>query len=91
MGKGHSPEQIVRMLRRAEATLASGATVPEVVRELGISEATFHRWTNRYGGMSSGEAKRLKELEKENTRLKKIIAEQALDIDILKEVSRGNL
>jgi putative transposase len=90
MGKGYSPEQIVRMLRRAEAKLASGATVPEVSRELGISEASFHRWKKRYGGMSSSEAKRLKELEKENARLKKIIAEQALDIDILKEVNRGN-
>jgi putative transposase len=90
MGKGYSPEQIVRMLRQAEAKLASGATVPEVARELGISEASFHRWKKRYGGMSSSEAKRLKELEKENARLKKIIAEQALDIDILKEVNRGN-
>ncbi len=59
-------------------------------RELGISEATFHRWRNQYGGMSTSEAKRLKELEKENARLKKLVAEQALDIDILKEVSRGN-
>jgi putative transposase len=90
MGKGYSPEQIVRMLRQAEAKLVSGATVPEVARELGISEASFHRWKKRYGGMSSSEAKRLKELEKENARLKKIIAEQALDIDILKEVNRGN-
>jgi putative transposase len=84
MGKGYSPEQIVRMLRQAEAKMASGATVSEVARELGISEATFHRWKTRYGGMSSSEAKRLRELEKENARLKKIIAEQALDIDILK-------
>ncbi len=90
MGKGYSPEQIVRKLRQAEGKLATGSTIPEVARELGISEATFHRWRNRYGGMSSQEAKRLKELEKENTRLKKLIAEQALDIDILKEVNRGN-
>jgi transposase-like protein len=90
MGKRHSPEQTVRKLRQAEARLAVGATVPEVARELGISEATFHRWKNRYGGMSSSEARRLKELEKENARLKKIVAEQALDIDILKEVSREN-
>ncbi len=90
MGKRHSPEQIVRKLRQAEAKLDAGASVAEVARELGISEATFHRWKARYGGMSSGEAKRLKELEKENARLKKIIAEQALDIDILKEVSRKN-
>jgi putative transposase len=88
MGKRHSPEQIVRKLRDAEARLAGGATVLEVARELGISEATFHRWKNQYGGMSSSEARRLKELEKENARLKKLVAEQALDIDILKEVSR---
>ena len=90
MGKRHSPEQIVRKLRQAEAKLATGDSVPEVVRDLGISEATFHRWRNRYGGMSSSEAKRLKELEKENARLKKLLAEKELDIDLLKEVNRGN-
>jgi len=90
LSKGHSPEQIVRKLRDAEAKLAAGATIPEVSRELGISEATFHRWRNRYGGMSSQEAKRLKELEKENARLKKLLAEKELDIDMLKEVSWGN-
>ncbi|HZY65448.1 MAG TPA: transposase [Rubrobacteraceae bacterium] len=89
MGKGYSPEQIVRKLRQAEGRLANGSTIPEVARNLGISEATFHRWRKRYGGMSSSEAKRLKELEKENARLKKLVTEQALDIDIL-EVSRGN-
>jgi len=90
LGKRHSPEQIVRKLRQAEAKLATGDSVPEVVRDLGISEATFHRWRNRYGGMSSSEAKRLKELEKENARLKKLLAEKELDIDLLKEVNRGN-
>ncbi len=90
MGKGYSPEQIVRKLRQAEGKLATGSTIPEVARELSISEATFHRWKKQYGGMSPQEAKRLKELEKENARLKKMVAEQALDIDILKEVSRGN-
>jgi len=90
MGKRHSPEQIVRKLRQAEARLAAGASIPEAARELGISEATFHRWRTQYGGMSTSEAKRLKELEIENARLKKLVAEQALDIDILKEVSRGN-
>ncbi len=91
MGKGYSPEQIVRKLRQAEGKLATGSTIPEVARELGISEATFHRWKKQYGGMSPQEAKRLKELEKENARLKKMVAEQALDIDILKEVNRGNI
>jgi len=90
MGKGYSPEQIVRKLRQAEGEFATGSTIPQVSRELGISEATFHRWKKQYGGMSQQEAKRLKELEKENARLKKMVAEQALDIDILKEVNRGN-
>ena len=90
MGKGYSPEQIVRKLREAEGKLASGATVAEISREFGISETTFHRWKARYGSMSSSEARRLKELKKENARLKKLVAEQALDIDILKEVNRGN-
>jgi putative transposase len=90
MGKRHSPEQIVSKLRQAEAKLASGSTMSEVSRELGISAASFHRWKNQYGGMSTNEAKRLKELEKENARLKKLLAEKELDIDILKEVSRGN-
>ena len=80
----------MRKLREAEAKLATGASVPQVARDLGISEATFHRWRNRYGGMNPSETKRLKDLEKENTRLKKLVAEQALDIDLLKEVNRGN-
>jgi putative transposase len=66
MKKRHTPEQIVRKLRQAEARLAAGATVPEVARELGISEATFHRWRNHYGGMKADAMKRLRELEKEN-------------------------
>jgi putative transposase len=90
MKKRHSPEQIVHKLRWADERLASGASVPEVARELGVSEATYHRWRNRYGGMNPSETKRLKELQKENARLKKLLAEQALDIDILKEVSRKN-
>jgi putative transposase len=80
----------VRKLREAEAKLATGASLPQVARDLGISEATFHRWRNRYGGMNPSETKRLKDLEKENIRLKKLVAEQALDIDLLKEVNRGN-
>jgi putative transposase len=90
MKKRYSTEQIVRKLREAEAKLASGASIPEVCRQLGISEATFHRWKNRYGGMEAGAMKRLRELEKENSRLKKIVADQALDLEILKEVSRKN-
>ena len=90
LDKTHSPEQIVRKLRQADSELASGSTVPEVARELGVSEATFHRWKARYGGMNPQEAKRLKELDKENARLKRLLAEKELDIDMLKEVSRGN-
>jgi putative transposase len=90
MKKRHTPEQIVRKLRQADAELAAGASVPEVARRLGISEATFHRWRNHYGGMKADAMKRLKQLEAENARLKKIVADQAVDIDILKEVSRGN-
>ena len=90
MNKRHTPEQIVHKLRLADEKLALGLSVPQIARELGVSEATYHRWRNRYGGMNPSETKRLKELEKENTRLKKIVAEQAVDISILKEVSRGN-
>jgi transposase-like protein len=90
MKKRHTPEQIIRKLHQADEKLASGASVPQVARELGVSEATYHRWRNRYGEMNPSETKRLKELEKENARLKKIVAEQALDLSILKEVSKGN-
>lgn len=88
--KRHTPEQIIRHLRDAEVKLGKGATVPEVCKELGISEASFHRWRNQYGGMKAPEAKRLRELEKENARLKRIVADQALDMEVLKEVARGN-
>jgi putative transposase len=90
MNKRHTPEQIVRKLREADQKLAAGVSVPEVARQLGISEATFHRWRNQYGGMKADAMKHLKELEKENARLKKIVADQAMDIQILKEVNRGN-
>jgi transposase-like protein len=88
--KRHTPEQIVRMLREAEARIAAGATIPEVARDFGVSEATFHRWRKRHGGMDLDSTKRLRDLEKENARLKKIVADQAVDISILKEVSRKN-
>jgi putative transposase len=84
MKKRHSPEQIVRKLHQAEAELAAGASMPEIAKRLEISEATFHRWRNQYGGMNTDAMKRLKELEFENARLKKIVADQAVDIDILK-------
>ncbi len=90
MKKRYTPEQIVRMLREAQAKLAAGSSVPEIARELGINEATFHRWKARYTTMSSQEAKPLKELESDNARFKKLLAEKELDIDMLKEVSQGN-
>lgn len=88
--KRHTPDEIIRKLREAEAQLAAGATVAEVSKKLGVSENTYHRWRAQYGGMKADQAKRLKELEKENARLKRIVAEQAVDLSILKEVARGN-
>lgn len=89
-GKKHRPEQIIRKLRKAEARLAEGATVPEICHELEVSEATYHRWRRRYGALDEDQLKRLKTLEKENRRLKKIVAEQVVDISILKEAAEGN-
>ena len=86
----HTPEEIIRKLREAEAQLAAGATVAEVSKKLGVSENTYHRWRAQYGGMRTSEAKRLRELEKENARLKRIVADQAVDISILREVAKGN-
>src|SRR5690606_188460 len=86
----HTPEQIIRKLREGERLLGEQFSVEDVCKHLEISEATWHRWQNQYGGMKSEDAKRLKELERENARLKKMVAEQALDIDMLKEISRGN-
>lgn len=86
----HSPEQIVRKLRDAEVMQNSGKSLEEVLKMLEVSEATFHRWRNQYGGMKSEEAKRLKELEGENARLKRLLAEAELDKAMLKEALRGN-
>ncbi len=87
--KRHTPEQIIRKLREAEVELAKGQTTVDVVRKLGITEQTYYRWRKEYGGLRLDQAKRLKEFEKENTRLKKLVADQALDNAILKEVSSG--
>jgi putative transposase len=86
----HTPEQIIRKLREAERLLGEGRTIPEAAKELGISEQTYHRWRNRYGGMKANDAKRLKELERENGRLKAIVADQALENRALKEIAEGN-
>lgn len=87
--KRHTPDEIIRKLREAEAELGAGRKVADACKKLGVSEVTFHRWRARYGGMRAPETKRLRELEKENARLKKIVADQAVDISILREVAKG--
>jgi transposase-like protein len=89
-GKKHSAEQIIKKLREADAMIAGGKTIGQVCQSLEISEQTLGRWRNQYGGMKSEEAKRLKELDDENRRLKKLLAEAELDKAILKEALRGN-
>ena len=86
----HSSEQIIRKLREAERLLGEGKQIPEVAKELGISEATFHRWRNQYGGMKADDVKRLKELERENATLKRIVADKELEVVALKEIAKGN-
>ncbi len=88
--KGFTAEQIIGKLREAEVLLAQGTTVAEVSRKLGITEQTYYRWRREYGGMRVEQARRLKELEKENGRLKRLVADLTLDNAILKEASRGN-
>jgi len=89
-GKKHRPEQIIKKLREADAMLSTDKTIGQVVQTLEISEQTFHRWRKQYGGMKAEEAKRLKQLEEENKRLKKLVADLTLDKDILKEALAGN-
>jgi len=86
----HTPDQEVRKLREADRLLADGKDVSEVSKHLEVSEQTYHRWRNQFGGMKADDAKRLRELERQNARLKRIVADQALDIDALREISRGN-
>lgn len=88
--KRYTVEAIVRMLREAEVELASGTTIKQVAKKLGINEQTYYRWRKEYGGLRMDQAHRLKELERENGRLKTLVAEQALDISILKEAASGN-
>lgn len=84
--KRNTPEQIVGKLRQAQMEIGKGATVDQAARKLGITEQTYYRWKREYGGMEVDQLAKLKELERENTRLKKIVAEQAMDIDALKEI-----
>ena len=86
----HTPEQAVRKIREGERLLNEGKDITEVLRHLEIAEATWNRWRNQYGGMKAEEAKRLRELERENARLKKLLAEAELDKSMLKELAEGN-
>jgi putative transposase len=86
----HTPEQIIRKLREADRLLGEGADVSEVARHLEVSEQTYHRWRNQFGGMKAADARRLKDLERENARLKRIVADKELEIDALREVAQGN-
>jgi putative transposase len=86
----HTPEQVIRKLREADRLLAEGRTTVEVARHLEISENTYHRWQRQFGGMKADDAKRLRELERENQRLKRIVADQALEAQALREVAKGN-
>ena len=88
--KRHSVDQIIAKLRRADVLLGQDTKVPEICKQLEIAEQTYYRWRQKYGGMQPEMAKQLKTLEKENARLKKMVAEQALDMDILKEAAKGN-
>lgn len=84
------PEQIIRKLREADRLLGEGLGVPEVAKQLEVSEQTLHRWRQQYGGLKADDAKRLKELEKENSKLKRIVAEQLLENQALQEIAKGN-
>ena len=86
----HSVDQIISKLRRADVELGKGKKVPEVCKQLGITAQTYYRWRQKYGGMQPAMVKQFKALEKENARLKKLVADQALDMEILKEAAKGN-
>ena len=88
--KRHFVDQIVSKLRKADVELGKGKKVPEVCKELEVTEQTYYRWRQKYGGMQPVMVKQLKSLEKENSRLKKLVADQALDMEILKEAAKGN-
>jgi putative transposase len=88
--KKHKPEQIVALLRQVEVGIANGKTTPQACREVEITEQTYYRWRKEYGGLKLDQAKRLKELERENTKLKRLVAELSLEKQILKDVAEGN-
>ena len=88
--KGHTPEQIINKLREAEILLNQGASIGVASRKIGVTEQTYYRWRKEYGGLRIEQAKKLKSLEKENARLKKLVADLSLDNSILKEAAEGN-
>lgn len=88
--KRHGPDEIIKKLRDAELAAGRGEDLAKILQRLEVSEQTLYRWKKRYGGMTAPDAKRLKELERENVQLKKLVADQALDLAMLKEVARGN-
>ena len=88
--KGYTPEQIINKLREAEILLSQGSSIVEASRKIGVTEQTYYRWRKEYGGMRVEQARKLKELEKENARLKKLVADITLDNAILKEAAEGN-
>jgi putative transposase len=89
-GKKHTPEQTVNVLRQVEVAMANGKTTPLACKEAAITEQTFYRWRKEYGGLKVDQAKRLKELEQENGKLKRLVAELSLDKQILQDIARGN-
>lgn len=90
-GRRHTPEQVVRKLREADRLLGEGFELGDVLKELEVSEATYHRWRAQFGGMKADDVKRLKELEVENARLKRIVADQSLEVAALKEIAKGRM
>jgi len=88
--KRHTAEQIIHKLREAEVALSQGGSVKAASKQIGVTEQTYYRWRKEYGGLRLDQAKRLKDLERENTRLKRVVADQALDISILREAASGN-
>jgi putative transposase len=90
MRKGYTPEQIINKLREAEILLHEGASISLMIKKIGISDVTYYRWRKEYGGLRIDQAHRLKELEQENSRLKRLVADLSLDNSILKEAARGN-
>ncbi len=88
--KRHTAEEIVNKLREADVEVAQGASIVQACRKIGITDQTYYRWRREYGGLKVDQARRFKDLEKQNTRLKRVVADQAIDLAILKEVAEGN-